>query len=136
MELIQLTERVGGDKQRRIFSSMSIGDAARKEWRGLLNLLRYAIATGNGGIAAGALIAYWLIQKLPASDVKEVLMEIVRAPWFAILGWMLFIASVAISSWIVRWKENMHAGEIERMAQVKKEAQQIHFKSDLFSSKG
>lgn len=96
--------------------------------------LRYAFATGNGGVCILGIIVLSLIKALPTADIKEVLLALIRAPWFAILGWALFITSVFVANWILGLKDKIHSAEIDRMAEAKKQAQQPHYKAELFSS--
>jgi hypothetical protein len=105
-----------------------------KGFGGWTQSLRYAFATGNGGVCILGIIALALIRALPTADIKEVLLALIRAPWFAILGWVLFIASIFVANWIFGLKEKIHSAEIDRMAEAKKQAQQPHYKSELFSS--
>src|SRR5213595_2514596 len=90
-----------------------------------------AITTGNiipfGLLVIGGIIGL----KLPPSDLKEVILNIVNSAWFSVAGWVLFVISLYGCKKLIAWRESTHQNEMKRIAEVKNQAVQAHFELPL-----
>ena len=86
-----------------------------------------AITTGNilpfGLVVIAGIIAW----RLPAADLKEIILTVVNSAWFCVGGWALFAISLYGCKKLIAWRESTHLNEVMRMAEVKNQAVQAHF---------
>ena len=75
-----------------------------------------------------------LVWRMDAKGVADVLSKLIDEAWFCAGGWILSIVTTVVSVKLLRWRERMHQGEIERMAEVKRVAIQKHFELELPTS--
>lgn len=94
-----------------------------------------SLATGHFipfGLFAVIAFAVW---NLSSKDLKEVLLHIIDARWFAVGGWIACAVTFYGARRVLAWRERLHDAEMSRMAAIKNQVMQNGFTLPLHTSK-
>ncbi len=91
------------------------------------------ITTGNVAWFAFMVIFVSVIWRLSSADLKECVMAFMGWPWFAATGWALFVCTLFLSRWLFNLQRQMSRKEIDRMADARDKAVQMHLELDTKS---
>jgi hypothetical protein len=75
----------------------------------------YAVVLLGGLIFLGSLSI--VVQKLDSKDLRELILGLF-CPWFAVLGWLLFLLGSGIYVVALNWTRKRYEAEIERQRDV------------------
>lgn len=101
------------------FSPWPSDDSMRHITKSLERIIIAAFTTKNT-IPFGALVAVCIVAyRLPEDGLKEIILRMVDARWFAVLGWVLLLVALVIGYKLFTWREKLHVAELQQIIKVR-----------------